>query len=465
MGPRFGTDGVRGLAGSDLTAELALALGRAAAASLAPPGVSLAEGHSHEHHRRAFLVARDTRWSGPMLQAAFSAGVASEGVDVINLGVAPTPAAAALSAARQIPAAVISASHNAFADNGIKLFAAGGRKLAPEQEGEVARLAAERAQTAGGPVTQAGIGRLMADPEGLSTYAEAVLASLGGRTLGGIRVVLDCADGAAYGIGPALVQAAGARLVGSLGVEPDGININAEGGATDPSRLAEAVKATGAALGLALDGDADRVIAVDETGEVVDGDRMIALFALDLHGAGRLRGDTVVATVMANLGFHKAMARGGIAVHTTPVGDRRILDALASGGWSLGGEQSGHVIFPDLATTGDGMLTGLLLADLMVRSGSPLSELAGGVMQRFPQVLRNVAVQAGRPLDDATLEVLVGATLDEVRGELGDGGRVLLRPSGTEPVVRVMVEAPTEDEAAAAAERLAGALDSALSGP
>ncbi|MDQ6614751.1 MAG: phosphoglucosamine mutase [Actinomycetota bacterium] len=444
---RFGTDGVRGVANAELTPELVLALGRAAARVLGGP---------------TFLIGRDTRASGPLLQAALTAGIASEGVDVIDLGVLPTPGVAVLAAADGLPSAMISASHNPFSDNGIKLFAAGGRKLTDQVE---ARLEAELEKgLAGGAVERVGpvgaaVGRAAVDGGGRERYQRLVLDSLGGRRLDGVRVALDCAHGAASMTGPELLRRAGADVVAVLADRPDGTNINNGYGSTDPAALQAAVLETGADAGLALDGDADRVIAVDHTGSVVDGDQMIAALALDRMARGALAGGTVVVTVMTNLGFHLAMAAHGVAVHTTPVGDRYVLEALDRGGWSLGGEQSGHVIFRDLATTGDGVLTGLQLLDAVVRAGRPLAELARGAMVRLPQVLCNVPVAHPGGLAGARG---VWDEVKEVEACFGDRGRVVLRGSGTEPLVRVMVEAPTHAEAEAAAARLARAVAQAI---
>jgi phosphoglucosamine mutase len=452
---RFGTDGVRGEAGTDLTPELVLALGRAAARVLAA-----ASGAP------AFVVGRDTRWSGPMLQAALSAGLAAEGVEVVDLGVIPTPGVAAVAAARGLPAAVISASHNPYADNGVKLFAAGGRKLSEGDERRVEadldRLTRPGASLAGaslGPVAGSGIGRLKLDPDARGWYCDRVVAALEGRRLEGVRVVLDCANGAAVATAPDILAGAGADVVEVLAAAPDGCNINAGCGSTDPSVLAAAVLAYRADAGLAFDGDADRVIAVDGAGAVVDGDRLLGLFAVDLRRRGRLAEDTVVVTVMTNLGFHLAMSGAGVTVHQTKVGDRHVLEALDEHGWSLGGEQSGHLIFRDLATTGDGVLSGLLLLDLMARTQQPLARLAAEVMDRLPQVLRNLAVSNRDALARAEP---VWAEVRAVEAELGDHGRVLLRQSGTEPVVRVMVEAPTEEAANQAADRLVAAVQAAL---
>ena len=454
MSLRFGTDGVRGVAGRELTPELVLALGRAAARVLGVPG-------------RPLVVGRDTRWSGPLLQAAFSAGAAAEGIDVVDLGVLPTPGVAATAAELQAPAAVISASHNPFADNGIKLLAAGGRKLGDDEEAtvEAALEAALRSGPGGGDGAAPDgrrLGRLGSDAGAAERYRRRLVASLEGRDLGRVRVALDCGNGASVTTAAAVLGAAGAEVVEVLSDRPDGTNINDGCGSTDPTALAASVLAHRAAAGLAFDGDADRVIAVDDRGRIVDGDRLIALFATDLHDRGRLRGDGVAVTVMTNLGFHRAMAAAGIKVATTAVGDRYVLEALEADDWSLGGEQSGHIIFRDLATTGDGVLTGLLLLDLLARRGGRLSEMADGAMERLPQVLRNVRVADHTGLDAAA------PVWDEVRAveaELGEEGRVLLRPSGTEKLIRVMVEAPTEDAAGRAVDRLAGAVVGALGAP
>jgi phosphoglucosamine mutase len=443
---RFGTDGIRGVAGSDLTPELIRRLGRAAAEVLGGPRI---------------LIGRDTRESGPWIQAALSAGMISEGVDVIDVGVLPTPAVADLARAQGVAAAVISASHNPYTDNGIKLLSAGGRKLTDAEEEAV-----ERALVADPMPETARPGVVRGDPASSVHYEEVVIGALEGRRLDGLRVVVDCANGAAYRTGPQLLEAAGAVLAEVLAAGPDGANINRDCGSTHPSLVAEAVVRHGAAAGLAFDGDADRVIAVDEKGAVVDGDRLIALFALDLRARGLLAGSGVAVTVMTNLGFHRAMADASVEVVTTAVGDRHIVDALETNGWSLGGEQSGHIVFrevwPHLAPTGDGVLTGLVLLDLLQRSGRSLSELASGVMVAMPQVLRNVKVADHRALPGADA---VWAEVRTVEGNLGDQGRVLIRPSGTEALVRVMVEAPTEDQALAAVDRLSTVVVQALGAP
>ena len=439
----FGTDGVRGLANAELTPELVLALGRAAARILGGP----------------FLVGRDTRLSGPMLQAAFSAGATSEGVAVVDLGVLPTPGVAFASAAWTAPGAVISASHNPFPDNGVKLFAPGGRKLTDDEERSL-EDELRRVVAGDGPArpTGAGVGRLDQDPHALEAYAAHLVASLEGRTLEDLTVVLDCGHGAAAVVAPQVVRIAGAT-VHVLGIEPDGTNVNEGCGSTDLTALQKAVIEHGADAGLAFDGDADRVLAVDGDGGVVDGDCLIALCALDLRERGRLQGDTVVVTVMTNLGFRRAMEAAGIAVHETPVGDRHVLAALDAGGWSLGGEQSGHLIFRSLATTGDGILTGLQLLDLLARTRRPLADLGAAAMTRLPQVLRNVRL-ANKPGGDVAERLAPAVETEQAR--LGADGRVLVRPSGTEAMVRVMVEAPTLEQAEDVAGRLAAEVTRSL---
>lgn len=438
MGVRFGTDGIRGVANAELGAELVLALGRATARALPA---------------RTFLVARDTRQSGPLLQAALSAGLASEGADVVDLGVLPTPGVAWHCATRQLPGAVISASHNPFADNGVKLFATGGLKLPDATEAAVEEeldrvLAAE----VRGPLspTGYGVGRLSSDPAAADGYVEHLVSVLQGRSLEGIRVVVDCANGAASAIAPVVLERLGAEVT-AIADQPDGTNINDGCGSTHPELAGAAVVASGAEIGLALDGDADRLVALDHTGAATTGDELLALFATDLAGRGRLAGNTVVSTVMSNLGFRLAMADKGIAVRETPIGDRYVLEELHADGLTLGGEQSGHIVFRELATTGDGVLTAVLLLDLVRRSGRPLAELAREVMRRLPQVLVNVpAPDPARVVESPAVQAEVTAAAVE----LGDGGRILLRASGTEPLVRVMVEAADEEMAHEVVDRL-----------
>ena len=443
---RFGTDGVRGVANLDLTPELVTALGRAAARVL---------------DCNRFVIGRDTRVSGPMLEVALAAGLASEGVTVSTMGVVPTPAVAWTAAHERVGGAMISASHNKYPDNGIKLFAPGGRKLRDEVESaleaELDRLVHQGNDASAAPTGDA-VGTINAAPEHLLGYADSVVDSLEGRDLAGLRVVVDCANGSATTIAPHVVRRLGADVV-TMHAEPNGTNINEACGSTHPDDLRKAVVDEHADVGLAFDGDADRVVAVDADGEVVDGDQIIAISAVDLRERGRLRNDTVVVTVMTNLGFRRAMAEHGIAVEETAVGDRFVLDALEAGGHSLGGEQSGHVIFTDLATTGDGLLTGVHLLDAVHRSGRTLRELAG-VMTRFPQVLRNVRIGvAGADIID--LDDRLAPDLSAARDSLGQDGRILVRRSGTEPLVRVMVEAKTIEQAQAVADRLAAAVTAA----
>jgi phosphoglucosamine mutase len=452
MSLRFGTDGVRGVAGTELTPELVLALGRAAARVLCPEG--------GDGGRRRMVVARDTRRSGPLLEAALAAGLAAEGVDVELLGVLPTPGLARVAAAEHVAAAMVSASHNPFADNGIKLFAAGGVKLGDATERELeAALDAIRAGTAAGAGRSgAALGTVGARPAADAAYVDALVASFPPRCLDGIVVVVDCANGAASSAAPAALERLGA-WVEVLAAEPDGVNINAACGSTHPAALQAAVVAAGADVGLALDGDADRVLAVDGTGALVDGDQLLALFADDLRAAGRLRHDAVAVTVMSNLGLRLALAERGIEVVETPVGDRHVLEAMQAGDLALGGEQSGHIIFLDHAATGDGTFTGIALLHLLARAGRPLAELAADAMVRLPQVLHNVTVGDREGLASATPVWDAVAAVEEA---LGDHGRVLLRPSGTEPLIRVMVEAPTEEQAEASARHLIAVVAEAL---
>jgi phosphoglucosamine mutase len=374
--------------------------------------------------------------------------MASEGVTVHRLGMVPTPMVAYAAQRWGAMGAVVSASHNPFHDNGIKLFAPGGLKLPDDVE---ARIEAEM-HSLGTPTDDIGV---VIDSDVERDYLDHVLDALGDRGLMGLKIVVDGANGAASFVGPELFRRAGAEVV-AIGCEPDGRNINLRCGATHPGALAEAVVAHGAHLGLALDGDADRLIAVDATGRIVDGDHVMAILALDLRDRGQLHDDTVVVTVMTNLGFRLAMQAHGVKVVETAVGDRYVLSALDAGHYSLGGEQSGHVILRDRATTGDGLLTGLVLADVLCRTGRSLADLAS-VMTSLPQLLVNVKVMHRR----ADLLEAIAADVRAEEAVLGERGRVLVRPSGTEPVVRVMVEAPTQDEAQQVAMRLAGAVERA----
>ena len=444
-GKLFGTDGVRGRANADLTPELALSVSRAAAAVLADR-----DGTS----RPVAVVGRDPRASGEMLEGAVVAGLASAGAQVLRVGVLPTPALAYLTASTGADLGVmLSASHNPMPDNGIKLFSRGGHKLPDAVEAAIEGTVVAGGNSGPRP-TGAAIGRVRDLPDAEEQYIGHLLSTLDGP-LSGITVVVDCAHGAAADAAPEVYRRAGAT-VHAIGCEPDGWNINDGVGSTHLGPLIAAVQERGADLGLAHDGDADRCLAVTASGDVVDGDAILAVCALALHERGALKGDTVVATVMSNLGFHHTMRDAGIAVQTTAVGDRYVLEALRAGGLSLGGEQSGHLVFLDHATTGDGLLTGLALMSRMSATGSSLADLAA-VVQRLPQVLINVPVTDRLAVSES--DEVAGA-VNAVEEELGDSGRVLLRPSGTEQLVRVMVEAPTQEQADAVAERLAGVVAS-----
>jgi phosphoglucosamine mutase len=440
LGRLFGTDGVRGLANADLTPELALSVAHAAAGVLADRDGT---------ERPVAVVGRDPRASGEMLEAAVVAGLSSAGADVLRAGVLPTPALAHLTASTAADLGVmISASHNPMPDNGIKLFSRGGHKLPDVVEADIERTVAEGSAVAHRP-TGAGIGRVRDLPGGAEDYLAHLLSTLD-RPLDGISLVVDGAHGAASQAAPEVYRRAGAT-VHAIGCEPDGWNINDGIGSTHLGPLTEAVRERGADLGIAHDGDADRCLAVTADGHVVDGDAILAVCALALHERGALKEDTVVATVMSNLGFHHTMRDAGIRVHTTAVGDRYVLEALRTEGLSLGGEQSGHLVFLDHATTGDGLLTGLALLSRMAETGASLRELAS-VVRRLPQVLINVPVTDRLAVAESDE---VADAVNAVEEELGDAGRVLLRPSGTEQLVRVMVEAPTQQQADAVARRLA----------
>ncbi|MEU9856031.1 phosphoglucosamine mutase [Streptomyces sp. NPDC047974] len=451
MGRLFGTDGVRGVANADLTAELALGLSVAAAHVLAEAG-------TFEGHRPTAVVGRDPRASGEFLEAAVVAGLASAGVDVLRVGVLPTPAVAHLTGVLGADLGVmLSASHNAMPDNGIKFFARGGHKLADDLEDKIEGVYEEH--RTGAPwdrPTGAGVGRVRDYTEGFETYVAHLLGVLPNR-LDGLKIVLDEAHGAAARVSPEAFTRAGAQVV-TIGAAPDGLNINDGCGSTHLELLKAAVVEHGADLGIAHDGDADRCLAVDHTGAEVDGDQILAVLSLAMREAGTLRGDTVVATVMSNLGFKLAMEREGLTLVQTAVGDRYVLESMKEHGYALGGEQSGHVIVLDHATTGDGTLTGLMLAARVAATGKSLAELAS-VMERLPQILINVKdVDKSRV---ATSGELAAAVTDAER-ELGTTGRVLLRSSGTEPLVRVMVEAADIEQARSVAQRLADVVKSAL---
>ena len=430
----FGTDGIRGAALTELTLEVAYALGRAAAEVLGAAEL---------------LVGRDTRVSGPAITAALVAGIEDAGCRAIDLGVLPTPGVAHLCSLRGLPGAVVSASHNPFGDNGIKILSSGGTKLTDAQESDVE--AALNGILADGIELPLLVDAPLDahDADAVRSYVDHLVATVGDGGLAGMTIIVDCANGAGSPVAADVLRRLGADVV-VLAAEPDGTNINAGVGSTHPDALAEAVVAGRADLGLALDGDADRLVAVDETGAVLDGDSLLVLFAFDLAERDQL-GGAIVVTVMSNLGLHVALRDAGIEVVEVGVGDRNVLHALDDAGLVLGGEQSGHVIFRDRATTGDGLLTGILLADLVRRSGRPLSTLAGGALKLYPQVLVNVAVASTEGLDDDIIVAAESALVER----LGSSGRVLLRASGTEPLVRVMVEAADAEVARREADALA----------
>lgn len=446
MGRLFGTDGVRGVANRELTAELALALGAAAARRLTStrePGP----------RRPTAVVGRDPRASSEMLEAAVIAGVTSAGVNALRAGVLPTPAVAHLTSAYDADFGVmISASHNPMPDNGIKIFGPGGHKLDDDTEDQIEQL------VAGGPGLRpigAGIGRVVEARDALERYL-LHLGKVGTIGLEGVTVVVDCAHGAASVAAPVAYRAAGARVI-AINADPNGLNINEGCGSTHLDALRSAVAQHGADLGLAHDGDADRCLAVDADGAVVDGDAIMVVLALAMQEAGELASNTLVATVMSNLGLHLAMQSAGVTVHTTGVGDRYVLEELKAGDYSLGGEQSGHIVLPRLATTGDGIVTGLRLMSRMAQTGASLAGLASA-MKTLPQVLINVQV-ADRV--SAAAAPTVAAAVQEAESELGDTGRILLRPSGTEQLIRVMVEAADEGVARRLATRVADSVSAA----
>lgn len=439
----FGTDGVRGVANRDLTPELALSIGRALGARL-EPGATV-------------LVGRDTRRSGPMLEAALAAGLSSAGIDVELGGVLPTPAVAEL-VARGAAAAgvVISASHNPFPDNGIKLFGPDGFKLPDGEEAEIERLMAEEGRR---PEAN-GLGVIREWPDGRDRYVAALVERFP-IDLSGLRLVVDCAHGATVATAPEVLRRLGANLVDVIGVDPDGVNINVDCGSTHLAALADAVRRTGADAGLAFDGDGDRVLAIDAAGGPVDGDQILAILALRLKERGELDGGAVVTTTMTNLGFRRAMVDRGVQVRWTDVGDRYVLEEMRSGGYVIGGEQSGHLINLRSGPTGDGLAAGLQLLHAVVESGRPLAELAS-VVVRLPQRLVSIPVSRKELLPGA---VDVWAAVADCEAELGEDGRVVVRASGTEPLVRVMVEAQTDEACERWCATIADIAGRALGGP
>jgi phosphoglucosamine mutase len=446
----FGTDGIRGTANVEpMTSETALRLGRA-----------LAHVSRRSPRRHKILIGKDTRLSGYMLETAMASGICSMGVDVLLVGPLPTPGIAFLTRSLRADAGVvISASHNPFQDNGIKFFGPAGFKLADDLEAEIERLVQGDAIDALRP-TATDIGKAFRIDDAIGRY-NVFLKSTFPRhlTLDGLRIVIDCGHGAAYKVAPEVLEELGASVT-AIGVEPDGENINLGCGALHPEELQAAVRARGAHLGIALDGDADRAIFVDEQGDVVDGDEVMAILAAELAAHGALREATLVATVMSNVGLHLAMKERGIRIVTTPVGDRYVVEEMVRGGYNLGGEQSGHIVFLDHNTTGDGAITALALVALLVESGRPLSELRR-IMRRLPQVLLNVPV--ARKPDVATVPP-VAAAIARAETALGARGRVLVRYSGTEPLLRVMVEGEREADIRSLAEAIADAAKRTLGG-
>ena len=441
-GRLFGTDGVRGLANGLLTAELATNLGVAAAQVLGERG----EFSSHKSDRPFAIVGRDPRASGEFLQSAISAGLASAGVDVVDVGILPTPAVAFLTDLTGADLGVmLSASHNAMPDNGIKFFARGGVKLDDAIEDAIeAHL-----DVVSELPTGAGVGRIRSEHDLVEKYLHHLNSSIS-NSLEGLTVVIDGANGSASLVGPEALRRAGAQVI-SIHCEPDGLNINENCGSTHMDDLFAAVVKHGADLGIAHDGDADRCLAVDADGNFVDGDQILAILASGRKRNGALVGNTVVATVMSNLGFNIAMKELEIAVIAAAVGDRYVLEEMRAGGFTIGGEQSGHVVLSEFATTGDGVLTALHLMSEMKATGKSMSELAA-IVNRLPQVLINVP-----NVDKASVsKAAVSDAVAKLEQELGSTGRILLRPSGTEPLIRVMVEAATADQAQKVAEELAG---------
>ncbi|MDU4960276.1 MAG: phosphoglucosamine mutase [Sporomusaceae bacterium] len=441
MGRLFGTDGVRGVANSELTPELAFRLGRAATWHF---------GQAHD--KPMLIIGRDTRVSGQMLEAALAAGICSAGGQAILAGVVPTPAVAYLT--RQLGAqagVVISASHNPFPDNGIKFFAEDGYKLPDAVEDELEQLVLAGDDSLPRP-TAAAVGCILHRPDLLQRYIDYAAATVS-ESFRDLKIVLDCANGAAFEAGPSVYRRLGATVI-PLFDQPDGSNINQQCGSTHMEQLQQAVVREGADLGIAHDGDADRCLFVDETGAIVDGDQMMVICALDSLRRGKLKDNTLVATVMSNIGLHQAMKRAGAKLEVTAVGDRYVLEAMREKGFNLGGEQSGHIIFADHSTTGDGIVTALQVLAAMVRAKQPLSLLARQ-MTRFPQLLVNVRVNSKDGWQD---NAAIAAAIRGGEAELGDEGRILVRPSGTEPLIRVMAEGPDQAQLDQLVNRIASVI-------
>lgn len=429
MGKLFGTDGIRGVANQELTADLAYQLGRAA---------TFYFGKSVE--RPQIIIGRDTRLSGMMLESALAAGICSAGGDVLLLGVAPTPAVAYLTHFLKAQAGVvISASHNPFYDNGIKFFSADGYKLSDAVEEELEQILQDGMDAFLNPRDEK-VGQVYSIHERLDIYCDYLLKSTE-SSLKGLKVVVDCANGAAYEVAPKIYRALGADVV-PMYISPDGININAGCGSTHLENLQREVIAHNADIGIAHDGDADRCLAVTQSGEIIDGDRILLICALLMQAQNKLAQNTVVTTVMSNLGFHQAAKKYGLNLEVTSVGDRYVLERMQEKHLSLGGEQSGHIIFGDMSTTGDGVLTGVQLLSALKESGKKASEL-NSVMEQFPQVLVNISVKSKEGWD---VNGAIAAAIKIGEEKLGDHGRILVRPSGTEPLLRVMAEGPCLDE-------------------
>jgi phosphoglucosamine mutase len=441
----FGTDGIRGIANEHpITPELALALGRA---------VTFVAGRGKPHVPRV-IIGKDTRLSGYMIETAIASGICSQGGRVLLCGPIPTPSVAHLTVSMRADAGiVISASHNPYDDNGIKVFGGDGFKLPDDVEAEIERLMADPSDL-GPRKTGPGIGRAEKLEDARGRYVAFAKSTFPrDLSLDGVRMVVDAANGAAYRVAPVVFHELGAK-VSAIGVKPNGTNINREFGALHPEKVRTEVLRRGADLGIALDGDADRVIVVDERGQVVDGDEVMAMCASRMMHEGALRSATVVATVMSNIGLERALKARGARLLRTPVGDRYVVEAMRQGGYNLGGEQSGHLIFLDHASTGDGIIGALQVLALMARTGRPLSELAREAMERVPQVLENVTLPSRRPLEEMGR---LSAASDGVRQALGEDGRVLVRWSGTEPKLRIMLEGPDEHRLRSWAKELADA--------
>ncbi len=445
MGKLFGTDGVRGLANSELTPELAFRLGRTAT-----------YWFGRNFRRPAFFIGRDTRISGEMLEAALAAGICSAGGEAVLCGIVPTPAVAYLARKHGAQAGVvISASHNPFPDNGIKFFAGSGYKLPDATEEELEKLVLAAVDELPRPTAEH-IGTIRYRHDLLKEYIDYALSTVD-TTFAGLKIVVDCANGAAYEAAPAVLRQLGAEVY-VINDKPTGVNINRDAGSTHLEGLQQAVILHGADLGIAHDGDADRCLAVDETGAVVDGDQIMVICGLELLRQGKLADNTLVATVMSNLGLHQAMRKAGGKVVVTPVGDRYVLEAMLANGYGLGGEQSGHIIFGGLSTTGDGLVTALQLIAARVRAGRRLSKLAAA-MTRFPQVLVNVRVKSKAGWQE---NAAIAAAIADAEKALGEDGRVLVRPSGTEPLIRVMAEGPSQPELEGLVERVAAIISREL---